>query len=163
MVMLLSLVSSRDCNSNHPWSHWSSMGYLRILSILALASVPLRAFEISSMDPESGTVAIKEGQNFDLWCNADDWWEWCTFTHIPTGKICDLQWKWEPKNVTANDCDGFEYLGDYDNYKCGIRLHDVRPADEGEWACELENYYYADTEPGYGYEVRKSFQVDVTK
>ena len=153
--MLLSLVSSRDCNSNHPWSHWSSMGYLRILSILALASVPLRAFQISSMFPEFGTVAIKEGQNFDLWCNADDWWEWCTFTHIPTGKICDL-----PKNVITNNCDGFEYLGDYDN-KCGVRIYNASLAEAGEWRCDLREYDRAETRRDYGTTVSKTFQVAV--
>jgi len=137
------------------------MGYLRILSILALASVPLRAFEISSMDPESGTVAIKEGQNFDLWCNADNWWEWCTFTYVPTGKNCDLQWKWEPKNVTANNCNGFEYIGDYDNYKCGVRIYNASLGEVGKWRCDLREYDRAETRRDYGTTDSKTFQNDV--
>jgi len=123
-------------------------------------------FKITSYIPESGSTAIKEGGSLDLWCNVNNWWELCAFKHVPSNRVCSLKWEHAPYNVTVDDCTDFEgrfeYLGDYDNYKCGIRLHDVRPADKGEWACELENYYYADTEPGYGYEVRKSFQVDVT-
>jgi len=154
-------VSRRDCCSDQVLLHWSSMGCLRFLSILSLASVPLRAFEISSMDPGSGTVAIQEGQNFDLWCNADNWWEWCTFTHVTTRKICDLQWKWEPRNVTANDCDGFEYLGDYRTYKCGVRIYNAGLGDAGEWTCDLREYDRAETRRDYGNTVSRSFQVEV--
>jgi len=137
------------------------MGSLRVLSILALASVPLCAFDITSTDPESGTVAIKEGQNLDLWCNADDWWEWCTFTNVATGKICDLQWKRVPYNVTANDCDGFEYLGDYDNYKCGVRIPNAGLGEAGEWRCDITEYNRAETTRDYGTTVSKTFQVEV--
>jgi len=137
------------------------MSCLRILSILALAFVPLCAFDITSTDPESGTVAIKEGQHFDLWCNANDWWEWCTFTHVPTGKICDLQWKRAPWNVTANDCNGFEYLGDYNTYKCGVRLYNAGLREAGEWRCDLREYDRAETRRDIKTDVSKTFEVEV--
>ena len=137
------------------------MGCIKVLSILALAAVPLRAFEISSTVPQSGTVTIQEGQNLELWCNADDWWEWCTFTHVPTGKVCDLQWKREPYNVTVNDCDDFEYLGDYDNYKRGIRLNNVDLGKAGEWRCDLTEYSRAETTRDSEVTVSRTFQVEV--
>jgi len=123
-------------------------------------------FSLTSFIPESGWVTIEEGSSLDLWCNVDDYWEWCAFKHVPSKRFCDLKWDWATKNVTVHDCADFEgrfeYLGDYDNYKCGIRLHNVRPDEAGKWTCELENYYYAETVRHYGYEVRKSFQVDVS-
>ena len=39
--------------------------------------------------------------------------------------------------MTVNNCDDFkgrfEYLGDYDNYKCGIRISGVEKEDAGAW------------------------------
>ena len=114
---------------------------------LALATtLPfVRAFEIaSSSSPESGAAvtAVEAGGDLELWCNADGWWEWCKFVHEPSGKNCDLKWRrkqyWRDVfNVTVNNCDDFkgrfEYLGDYDNYKCGIRIRGVEKGDAGAW------------------------------
>ena len=123
-------------------------------------------FRITSFIPESGATVVEEGKSLDLWCNVDGYWEWCAFKHVPSNRFCDLKWDYATYNVTVDNCTDFEgrfeYLGDYDNFKCGIRLRDVRPDEAGEWTCELENYYYAETKRGYGYEVRKSFQIDVS-
>ena len=39
--------------------------------------------------------------------------------------------------MTVNNCDDFmgrfEYLGDYNNYKCGIRIGGVKKGDAGVW------------------------------
>lgn len=134
----------------------------KILSIVALATAPACAFEITSTFPEKGTTKLQEGQNLQLWCNVDDHWEWCKFTHVPTGKTCDLQWMYNGQNVTTIDCHrDFEYLGDYDNYKCGIGLKNVDLAMNGEWKCDVEEFYRAETIRNYGTVVSKTFQVDV--
>ena len=136
-----------DCYSNHLWSHWSRIGYLRVLSILALTSLPLRAVEISSMDPESGynpsswLAELQLGWCLELWCNVDDYSEWCAFSHPSSNNFCDIQWKREPYNVTVNECNfegSSEYLGNYDNYNCGIRIYHARIEDSREWRCDLE-------------------------
>ena len=39
--------------------------------------------------------------------------------------------------MTVNNCDDFEgrfeYLGDYHNYKCGIRISGAEKGDAGAW------------------------------
>ena len=66
--------------------------------ILALhTSVIVSTFEIASHEPKTNSefgictastgsncqsgVKYDEGDDIDLWCNADDYWEWCKFTH----------------------------------------------------------------------------------
>merc|ERR1712038_348370 len=134
-----------------------------VLLFLALEVIRLDAFKITSFLPESGSTSVKEGGSLDLWCNADYYWEWCKFTSESSGRWCELQWESAPDNVTVNNCDDFlerfEYLGDYDNYKCGIRIHNVGPDEAGEWTCLLDDY------DGRGYrhgtQVEKSFNVEV--
>ena len=41
---------------------------------------------IVSFIPESGSTTIEGGESLELWCNVDDHWEWCTFSHVPSGK-----------------------------------------------------------------------------
>ena len=123
-------------------------------------------FRFTSYIPESGSTSLREGDSLDIWCNVNDYWEWCAFKHVPSERFCDLKWDYAAYNVTVDNCADFkgrmEYLGDYDNYKCGVRFHSIRPDESGEWRCELENYYYAQTKRGYGYEVRKSLLVNVS-
>ena len=137
------------------------MGCIRVLGIVAPAAIPLRAFEITSTVPEPGEIAIQEGQYLDLWCNANDWWEWCTFTHVPTGKICDLQWRYGPDNVTANDCDNFEYLGNYNYYKCGVRIYNADLAMAGLWRCDLTEWTRAATGRASKVTDSRTFSVEV--
>ena len=122
-------------------------------------------FAITSYSPASGSTAVKEDESLDLWCNVDDWWEWCTFTHVSSGNFCDLKWKKDPWNVTLNDCDDFEgrvkYLGEYDQHKCGLRFYNIRSNETGHWKCDLERYQYAETKRGYGDTVKVTFMVDV--
>ena len=108
--------------------------------ILALHAglVIVSAFEITSHEPRTNSnsgVKYDEGDDVDLWCTADDWWEWCKFTLVHSDKSCELDWKKYAlldgkrtyvRNVTALDCDDFEgrfeYLGDYENYRVRRRL-----------------------------------------
>ena len=130
---------------------------------IALEVITLEAFKITSFLPESGSTSLKEGDSLDLWCNSDYYWEWCKFTSKSSGRWCELQWESAPDNVTVNNCDDFsgrfEYLGDYDNYRCGIRIHDVRPDESGEWTCRLDDYDGRGY--GHGIQVERSFDVDV--
>ena len=109
---------------------------------------------------------MKEGESLELWCNVDDWWEWCKFTHVPSKKFCDFVWSDPPYNVTVLNCDDFDkrftYLtsGYKDNKKCGVKIDNVQPDEAGEWKCDLENYYNGYTR-GYGYQTNKVFNVDV--
>ena len=100
--------------------------------------------KIKSYIPESGSTTINVDESLELWCNVDRNWEWCNFSHKPSAKFCDFFGKKTglfEGNVTVNDCSSFEgrfeYLGDYDNFKCGIRVHNIVPEDSGLWMCYL--------------------------
>ena len=103
--------------------------------ILALHAgvISVSAFEITSHEPRTNSnsgIEYDEGDDVELWCNADNYWEWCKISHVESNKSCDFDWKkyalldgsrttiW---NVTVVDCDDFEgrfeYLGDYENYR----------------------------------------------
>ena len=99
---------------------------------------------IKSYIPESGSTTIKAGKSVELWCNVDRYWEWCNFSHKTSAKFCDFYGKKTglfQGNVTVNDCSAFEgrfeYLGDYDDFKCGIRVHNITLEESGEWKCYL--------------------------
>ena len=123
---------------------------------------------IISFIPKTGSTTIKSGESLELWCNVDDHWEWCTFSHVPSGKFCDFQWKNDPYNVTVNECDSFEgmseFLGDYNKHECGIRILHIDQAESGEWRCDLRLWDRAETVRGLypEYQVAKSFEVHVT-
>ena len=117
------------------------------LLIAVNTGIFVAAFEITSYSPRTNSnsgITLQEGEALELWCNVDDWWEWCTFTHTASSKSCELDWKWDPYNVTVLDCADFEgrfeYLGDYNNYKCGVRFKDMRPDEGGKWQCNVEEY-----------------------
>lgn len=54
------------------------------------------------------------------------YWEWCNFTHVPSGKYCDLQYNSLEGDVAVLGCEGFENrfkdLSDWDNFQCGISI-----------------------------------------
>ena len=145
-----------------------------VLLALAALSSSVNAFEIASSSP--GTVNVQEGEDLELWCKADNYWEWCKITHIATDTSCEHVWNKTPYNVKVGECgdfkgrfgsmnSNFEYIGDRGAsvYKCGIRVKNVRPEEAGQWKCDITEYYdgtnkwksYADT-------TSKSFDVEVT-
>lgn len=123
-------------------------------------------FNIVSYVPQSSETTIRNGDNLEFWCNADDDWEWCTFSHVPSGRFCDLQWKKPEWNVTVNNCTSFEgrfeNLGGYEDYKCGIRINDMSCEDSGEWRCDLRMYDYADTKRVTGSKASKTFHIQIS-
>ena len=44
-----------------------------------------------------------------------------------------------------NSCDlstfKVERIGDYDQFECGLRVHNLEVGDRGLWLCEVEKYY----------------------
>lgn len=134
------------------------------LALVAASSVS--AFEIASSS--SSPVKVKEGEDIELWCKSDNYWEWCKITHVATDTSCEHVWNKTPYTVKVGDCGDFEgrmeYIGDKGAsvYKCGVRIKNVRPEEAGDWKCDITEYYdgtnkwqsYADT-------ASKSFTVDV--
>jgi len=78
------------------------------LMVAAAASLA-SAFDIIAHEP-SEDVRLKQGESLRLSCTADnDWWEWCSFKHVPTGRLCEFVWTYEndADNVTVHNCDDF--------------------------------------------------------
>ena len=58
------------------------MGLKMYMVILALlhAGIAVGAFQITAFDPRTNPnsgVKKDEGDDIDLWCKTDDYWEWC--------------------------------------------------------------------------------------
>lgn len=54
--------------------------------LLSLVATTVWAFEIKSFEPQSGSAMVKEGEDLELLCTTDNYWEWCKITHVPSGK-----------------------------------------------------------------------------
>ena len=134
--------------------------------LLSLVATTVSAFEIKLFSPQSGSAAVKEGEDLELTCTTDNYWEWCKITHVPTGKSCENVWNKSPYNVKVGECGDFEgrfeYTGDRGSsvYKCGVRIKGVRPGEDGEWKCDVTEYYDGTNKwKSYAETASKSFQV----
>ena len=141
------------------------MSHLVVLVLFGEVTSTL-SFSVTSLKPENGSTSVQQGFSLELWCNVDGYWEFCSFSHVPSGKSCDFQWKRDIYNVTVTNCTSFEgrfeYLGDFEKYECGIRIHQVGYDESGNWTCDMESYTRYEGVRGNGYQVIKSFEVEVT-
>ena len=161
----------------------SHLSFLVVLALTATAAVS--AFDI--VDYSSDSIMVKEGEDIELWCKSDSWWEWCDITHVPSNRTCEHVFDesestfWENVyQIWEKNCSDFadrmEYIGDLRKYvsvggvyvfKCGIRLMDIRPEDAGEWKCDITGYYdgldqWKQWQKDQGKTASKSFHVNVT-
>lgn len=131
------------------------------LWIVLVASIAAaNAFSMTEEGPAQ--VNVKQGEKFKLMCKVDGWYEWCTFKH--NGNVCDVEWKYDLKNVTTIDCASYEgranFQGDYSKSECGIEITAASAEDAGEWSCEIEEYWSGKTR-NYGTKVSGTMQVSV--
>ena len=60
-------------------------------------------------------------------------------------RFCDFEWVSAGYGVQQIGCDfpegKLEFIGDYDNRECGLRIHNLTVKDRGPWMCEVEKYY----------------------
>lgn len=126
------------------------MSVLAIFTSFALYVIFAYGFHIGKRLPftlvqSNYTSKIKkmEGDTGELWCQTDQYWEWCRWVHYD--KYCDFEWESYSDGVVTTSCDfppgKVELLGDYDQFQCGIRIHDLDTKDRGLWLCEVEKYY----------------------
>ena len=84
--------------------------HLKPVAFLAIAAAAssANAFEIYTTSPQS--ITVSEGGDIDLWCQADDYFEWCDIIHLDSGNTCEYTWNWdnEPSYVEVKDCDDYE-------------------------------------------------------
>ena len=92
-------------------------------------------------------------------------WEWCKFTHLPSEKFCDFRFEEEPFEVKPVDCSSFagrfEFVGDHDDDKCGVRIQGIKMEEAGQWKCALEEYNVDSEERGKDPIAEKSFDISV--
>ena len=56
-------------------------------------------------------------------------------------EICKIEWRRNEWNVTLNSCDSrATFIGDYNQFECGIELSDVTVQEAGLWSCHMEAY-----------------------
>ena len=89
-----------------------------------------------------------EGGQFQLLCEVDAWYNYCTFKH--NGKICDFEWKTGLGlgNFTVAECKNYENRMDFSGtyvaswfgpWICAVNITDVSFEDAGAWSCEVES------------------------
>ena len=82
-----------------------------LIAVLAAVCGMATAFDFTEVRPKE--VTVKEGEQLELWCVVDDWWEWCTFKH--NDNVCDFMWDQSLYNVTTLDCKAYEGRYRYEN------------------------------------------------
>ena len=163
-VMLVHKLHAGDCAACNMFHSFAVFVILCCYLLFGEVTQTTSTISIISYKPETESTSVQQGHTLELWCNVDGYWEYCSFSHVPSGKSCHFEWKSDANNVTVTNCTSFEgrfeYLGEYENYKCGIRIQDFRFEDSGEWRCDIESYTWGG-EKGNGYQVRRSFEVKV--
>ena len=55
--------------------------------------------------------------------------------------MCKIEWRRNEWNVTLSSCDPrATFIGDYNQFECGIKLSDVTVQEAGLWSCHMEAY-----------------------
>ena len=62
------------------------------------------AFNVAKVEPKE--IHVRLGESFWFLCTADNWYEWCTLKHAD--RVCDIEWKRTPYNVTMGECSDYE-------------------------------------------------------
>jgi len=115
-----------------------------------------------SMVVEGDGQQVDEGDHFSVMCETDSYYEFCIFVS-PTGYRCEFEWKrnW---NISRSECPELEtrtsFLGDYEQFQCGLKVEEARVGDSGIWGCEMESYKFGGGR-GSGYVVRGGVEVEV--
>ena len=150
---------------------------------LIIFSNPGKGFEITN---SSVDVRATEGDTVTLYCKADDFFEYCTWSHkvshglfvrittrcclnlkkIPFLKrsYCEFEWKSTPDSVERQRCSvslarRIRFVGNYPDHECKVELRGVsQERDSGEWECQVESYVWG---VGRGWTVRNKINVTV--
>ena len=119
------------------------MKFLVILTTLYSIS---SAFEITKAEPKVVKVKEDEPRDVILSCHTNDWWNTCDFSHNGRS-VCKIKWT-GGKNVKVDDsCEkGLEYVGQYSQHICALKIRNVGFEQDGKWLCKMEDYDYRNSE-----------------
>ena len=109
---------------------------MKSVSILVLVSFAITVasndFSISDYGPKNATISIKQGETLKLFCEPNDGWFKCKFTHENNGKSCKIF-----SDEDASECEngiGKMYITDT---SCIIEVKNLKKEDDGKWTCEI--------------------------
>ena len=114
--------------------------------LLLLILVHVVGFRVTKNDPV--VTAIYEGDTVKLSCTVTNWYNICSFKL--ENKQCEFHYddqsyhNSEPYPVKKKNCADLdsiiEFVGDYYNYNCAIKLGPVSLSESGLWTCEFKEY-----------------------
>ena len=106
-----------------------------------------------NISDDSSKSRLKLGSNITLSCRKQSWYKHCDWYH--ESETCKFEWNFSSKNVEGRFCSPslvsrVEFVENSDNYRCSIKLYNIRKSDEGKWKCKLYEYvsgkFYGETD-----------------
>ena len=103
----------------------------------------------SDIEVDNGdSPPFKPGSNVTLKCQASDTMEHCIWSHKSRGKYqkCTFEWTLTNGNTETKKCypddinKRTNFVGNYDQNECFIKLLNINTYDHGEWKCHIQEY-----------------------
>jgi hypothetical protein len=105
-----------------------------------------QAFQITN--DFTSSISVHQGEPYELNCGVDQKWDFCTWTHMGSGKKC-RQIAGQASSTCKIDLGGTDapriYNYNSDDRTCTLRISDAKIQDFSSWECLLrEGYQIAD-------------------
>ena len=114
----------------------------RQCSIVISLFVVTFGFRIQESSP---TQWATKGQSVTLTCKSSHRFEYCSWI-APNQQKCNFEWKMNLNQVIKKTCSLYfredDFVGNYRNQECSLRISSVTQADEGVWTCVMEKYLF---------------------
>ena len=111
-------------------------------SIVISLFVVTFGFRIQESSP---TQWATKGQSVTLTCKSSHRFEYCSWI-APNQQKCNFEWKMNLNQVIKKTCSLYfredDFVGNYRNQECSLRISRVTQADEGVWTCVMEKYLF---------------------
>ena len=129
---------------------WPSAAYPRVMGNITRFVSDKKNTSIMSEEQISQAVAVVEGGDMVIQCQADFAWRFCEITHVSSGRTCTRSKLPEKDGVTVglvrNQCDDFDegtieliVPSDVHGKRCGIHVKRVGTVEVGEWICSVKS------------------------
>ena len=112
--------------------------------------VPGGIYQSKSKRQNTLKYPIEETKSLEIVCKVSNWFDWCAFV-FANGIRCEWNYdhgKWNSGNkidpVNIRFCETYidqvEFIGNYQNGECGIRLKRVLKTETGLLSCDFEQW-----------------------